>query len=85
MGTLLKRAALIWGAKELVQRIEQARRPKRRTNAFVRYGLPALAASAVVGGVAYLATTGRLKPIVEAGKGVMGAAKDEAKEAGGGS
>ena len=85
MGSLLKTGAVAYGIKEVVARIQKTRKPKR--NNFLRFGVPALAGTAVAGGLTYLGVTGKLKPLVDAskslvdvGKGAAEAAKDEAEQ-----
>ena len=58
MGSLLKKGVVAYGIKEVVTRVQQARKPKR--SKLARFGVPALIGTAIAGGVAFLATTGRL-------------------------
>jgi hypothetical protein len=58
MGSLLKRGAIAYGVKKVVTRVQRARKPK--PNNLVRIGIPAAIGTALIGGVAFLAASGRL-------------------------
>lgn len=71
MGSLLKKGVIAYGVKEVVTRVQRARKPK--PNNFLRFGVPALIGTAVVGGLAYLGATGRLPGPL--GKGSAGSGR----------
>lgn len=74
MSPLVKKAAAALAIKELIDRVQEARRPKR---SFAARNKGKAMWAAVLGGGAYLYKTGRLGPLVNQAKGLTGRSSSE--------
>ena len=69
MSPLLKKVAAAFAIKEVVERVQEARRPKR---SFVSRNKGKALWLALLGGAAYLYKNGKLQPMVQQAKGLTG-------------
>ncbi|MGH2754141.1 MAG: hypothetical protein ACRDLB_06870 [Actinomycetota bacterium] len=69
MSTIVKRALAALAVKEIIDRVQEARKPKKSLAArlFSPLGLVAIG-----GGIFYLYKNGKLDPVIEQGKNLMG-------------
>ena len=75
MNPIVMRALGALAIKEVIDRVQEARKPKR--GFFARLGSPH-ALAALGGGVFYLYKNGKLDPVIEQGKNLLGQSDDGA-------
>jgi hypothetical protein len=69
MSPIVKRVLGALAIKEVIDRVQEARRPKKRL--IGRLGSPLMLA-ALGGGIFYLYKNGKLDPVIEQGKNLLG-------------
>ena len=73
MSPIVKKIATAFAIKELIERVQESRRPKR---SFVARNKGKMLWLGLLGGAAYLYKNGKLQPMVEQAKGLAGRSGD---------